>query len=501
MPPPAELVETHISVIAMIGDRAYKLMKPVKMAFLDHRRREDRLDACRRETEVNRRFAPDVYLGVLDVVDDDGHARDHLIEMRRMPASRRLSALLDGADAPDLVRSVARAIAGFHRKAPTSPRIAEAGGIGVVLGLWEEGLDQLAGVAPEVVPREEVERARTLARAYLGGRRALLERRIAEGWVRDGHGDLLADDVFCLPDGPRVLDCLAFDDRLRHGDLLGDVAFLAMDLEADGHPELGGMLVDEWRREIGESHPSSLAHHYLAYRAHVRSKVAALRSGQGDPGEGAHARRLHALAVAHLECAQVRMVIVGGAPGTGKSTLARGLGDATGWAVLRSDETRKDLAGLPRAPADPGRFGAGLYAPEVSERVYAEMLDRAAGHLALGESVVLDASWSAGARRAAARRVASECHAEAIEIRCHLAPAIANARIRSRRAAGEGSSDATPEIAERLAASADPWPEARSIGTDAPPGQVLREARGLVGPVEVSDSLRGHVDLGARGDP
>ena len=96
MPAPAKLIETHISVIAMIGDRAYKLLKPVKMAFLDHRRREDRLDACRRETEVNRRFAPDVYLGVLDVVNDDGHARDHLIEMRRMPDSRRLSALLGG---------------------------------------------------------------------------------------------------------------------------------------------------------------------------------------------------------------------------------------------------------------------------------------------------------------------------------------------------------------------------------------------------------------------
>jgi aminoglycoside phosphotransferase family enzyme/predicted kinase len=483
MPLPAELVETHISVITMIGDRAYKLLKPVRMAFLDHRRREDRLGACWRETEVNRRFAPDVYLGVLDVVDDDGHVRDHLIEMRRMPASRRLSALLDAADAPDLVRSVARAIAAFHREAPTTPRSAEAGGIGAVLGLWEEGLDQLAGVVPEVVPREGVERARSLARAYLGGRRALLERRIAQGWVRDGHGDLLADDVFCLSDGPRVLDCLAFDDRLRCGDVLGDVAFLAMDLEADRHPDLAAMLMDEWRRQTGESHPSSLAHHYIAYRAHVRSKVAALRSGQGDPDEAAHARRLHALAVTHLECAQVRMVLVGGAPGTGKSTLARALGDATGWAVLQSDEIRKDSAGLPHAPAEPQEFGAGLYAPEVSERVYETMLDRAAGHLAMGESVVLDASWTEATRRAAARRVAAACGAAVIEIRCRLAPAIAIARIRARRAAGEGSSDATPEIAERLAAGADPWPEARSIGTDAPPGQVLREARRLVGPV------------------
>ena len=469
MPPPAELVETHISVIAMIGDRAYKLMKPVKMAFLDHRRREDRLDACRRETEVNRRFAPDVYLGVLDVVDDDGRARDHLIEMRRMPASRRLSALLDGADAPDLVRSVARAIAGFHREAPTSPRIAEAGGIAVVLGLWEEGLDQLAGVAA----RGRAPRRRSSARAPWPGRTWGAGAPCWSGASpRAGCATATATSSpttsSACPTAPGCSTAWPSTTDLRHGDVLGDVAFLAMDLEADGHPELGGMLVDEWRREIGESHPSSLAHHYLAYRAHVRSKVAALRSGQGDPGEGAHARRLHALAVAHLECAQVRMVIVGGAPGTGKSTLARALGDATGWAVLRSDETRKDLAGLPRAPADPGRFGAGLYAPEVSDRVYAEMLDRAAGHLALGESVVLDASWSAGARRAAARRVASECHAEAIEIRCHLAPAIANARIRSRRAAGEGSSDATPEIAERLA------PRARTPGPRPGPSERTR---------------------------
>ena len=482
MPPPAELVETHISVIAMIGDRAYKLLKPVAMGFLDHRRREDRLAACRRETEVNRRFAPDVYLGVLDVLDERGVAQDHLIAMRRMPASRRLSALLGGPDAAELVRAVARAVAGFHRTAPTSPRIAEAGRLAVVLGLWEEGLDQLAGSAPGVVPHEDLERVRALARAYLEGRRALLDRRIADGWVRDGHGDLLADDVFCLPDGPRVLDCLAFDDRLRHGDVLGDVAFLAMDLEADGHPELGDLLIQAWLADLGEAHPPSLAHHYLAYRAHVRSKVAALRFGQGDPGAAARARRLHALALGHLERAQVRMVLVGGAPGTGKSTLARALGDATGWAVLRSDEIRKDLAGLPQAPADPGGFGVGLYAPGTSDRVYEQMLDRAAGHLALGEGVVLDASWSVGARRDAARRVASSCGAEVIEIRCRLAPAIASARIRARRAAGEGPSDATPEIAERLAASADPWPEARSIDTEPPPGLVLREARRLVGP-------------------
>lgn len=478
----ARVAETHISVITMVGDRAYKLLKPVAMGFLDHRRREDRLAACRRETELNRRFAPDVYLGVLDVVDAGGRARDHLIEMRRMPASRRLSALVDDPAAPVLVRSVARTIAGFHRDAPVSSGVPGAGGPGAVLGLWEEGLDQLAAGTPDVVPPGEVARARALARGYLAGRAGLLERRVADGWVRDGHGDLLADDVYCLSDGPRVLDCLAFDDRLRHGDVLGDVAFLAMDLEALGHPDLGALLVDEWRGALAEDHPASLAHHYIAYRAHVRSKVAALRSGQGDRAAAGRARALHALCLEHLECAEVRMVLVGGAPGTGKSTLAAGIGEATGWTVLRTDAIRKDLAGRPHAPADPGAYRAGPYAPEASQRVYARMLDDAGRRLAMGESVVLDASWGDAARREAARRVAAAAAARVVEIRCEVDRATAATRIAARRAAGEGPSDATPGIAARVAADADPWPEAQVIGTDPPPALVLDRARRVVGP-------------------
>jgi aminoglycoside phosphotransferase family enzyme/predicted kinase len=481
-PQPAEIVETHISVIALIGDRAYKLLKPVETGFLDHRTREDRLEACRRETEINRRFAPDVYLGVLDVIDEDGQPRDHLVSMRRLPATRRLSALLGTAEAPDLIREVARAVSGFHRDAPTSPRIARAGEPAAVLGLWEEGLDQLGSDAPGVVAAEDIEEARALARAYLRGREALLARRIADGRVRDGHGDLLSDDVYCMPDGPRVLDCLAFDERYRHGDVLGDVAFLAMDLEAHGRPGLGALLVAEWCAALGEDHPVSLAHHYVAYRAHVRSKVAALRAGQGgDPDAASRARALHVMCLDHLRRAQVRMVLVGGAPGVGKSTVARDLGESLSWAVIGSDAVRKDLAGLPPTPGDPGAFEAGLYAPEMTDRVYARMLHDAASRIAMGESVILDASWTSEARREAARRLASEAGASLTEIRCDLPPEVAAARIVTRREAGEGPSDATPAIAARLAAAADPWPQAAALGTGAPRDLVLAEARRLVG--------------------
>lgn len=258
---PASIAETHISVVVMTGDRAVKLLKPVCLAFLDHRRREDRLSACRRETEINRRFAPDVYLGVLDVLDERGEPVDHLVAMRRMPAERRLSSLLDAPEAADRMSDAAAEVARFHRESPTSTEISSAASPAAILGLWTEGLQQMREAADGILEAGAIDRAEALATEYLLGRRSLLEGRMADGWVRDGHGDLLADDVFCLADGPRFLDCLAFDDRLRHGDVLNDVAFLAMDLESHGHPELAAALEREWAERLDETHPVSLAHH------------------------------------------------------------------------------------------------------------------------------------------------------------------------------------------------------------------------------------------------
>jgi len=470
----AAIAETHISWVVLLGDRAYKLLKPVDHGFLDHRSREARERACHRETEVNRRFAPDVYLGVLDVVDEEGRVRDHLLEMRRMPAERRLSALLATPEAPALVREAAQAVAAFHARAPTSPKIARAGSPERLRANWDQGLDQVDAVAADLLPAAERGRVRELAHRYLAGREPLLARRVEDGWVRDGHGDLLADDVFCLADGPRFLDCLAFDDGLRHADVLADAAFLAMDLEAHGDAGLAELLLDSWAGALGEEHPASLADHYVAYRAHVRAKVTSLRHAQGDAAAAPLARRLHGLALAHLERSRVRLVLVGGAPGTGKSTVAAALAERIGWTVLSSDALRAGVAGgtaggaagVAGASGGPDPYGEGRYAPERRAGVYASLLEGAAGLLALGEPVILDASWGDAARREAARSLARSAHADVVELRCEAPETLTARRIAERLAAGRGPSEATPEIARRLAADADRWPEASPLPTD-----------------------------------
>ena len=465
---PASVAETHSAVVVFLGDRAYKVKKPVDLGFLDFRTRDARRLACHREVQLNRRLAPDVYLGVADVAGPDGEPCDHLVVMRRMPADRRLSTLVGaGADVSGDLWHLAHLLAAFHARAERGPAADEAAGRDATAARWAANTREMVGMAG-VLDRDEACAVDHLAQRYLIGRAPLFARRVAEGRACDGHGDLLADDIFCLPDGPRVLDCLEFDTALRLGDGLADVAFLAMDLERLGRPDLADGFLAAYREHADDAWPASLAHHHVAYRAQVRAKVAAIRATQGDEASGPEARRLLALARRRLEAAAVRLVVVGGLPGTGKSTVADGLGEALGATVLRTDEVRKELAGQAVDRPAPSAYRQGIYTSERTADTYREVLRRARVALGLGESVVLDASFTDDAWRAAARTLAAEAHADLTELRCTVDAETAAERMRRRAAAGTGASDATPAIAVAMAAAGEPWPSAHVVDTAGP---------------------------------
>jgi predicted kinase len=313
-----------------------------------------------------------------------------------------------------------------------------------------------------------------MAARYLDGRVPLFDQRIAAGKARDGHGDLLADDIFCLDDSPRVLDCLEFDDALRLDDVLSDVAFLAMDLER--RPDLGERFLSAYRERADDAWPASLAHHHIAYRAQVRAKVSAIRADQGVAGSAQKAEDLLALARRHLEAARVRLIVVGGLPGTGKSTVAAGIGQAIGAVVLRSDVIRKELAGMAPDESGAAAIEEGIYRPEVTAATYDELLRRAETSLGLGESVVLDASWSDAEQRQQARRVAEATASDPVELRCVVPPDVAAERMRARDLHGGDPSDADAVIASAMAAVADPWPTATVLGTEPRAAEVVRAA-------------------------
>lgn len=455
--------ETHSGVVFFVGDHAYKLKKRVDLGFLDYTERETRNRVCHKEVTLNRRLAPDVYLGVSDITGPDGELCDHLVVMRRMPDDRRMSTLVRHGDSLDgTIKELARKIAAFHAGADRGPEITAQGSRDALRGRWEDSFGQIRpfhGVVLDPAMATEIER---LAGEFLAGREELFDRRMSDGRIVDGHGDILADDIFCLADGPRVLDCLEFDDHLRWLDALDDIAFLAMDLERLKAGELARQLLDWYAEFSGDTAPPALRHHYIAYRAFVRAKVSCLRHAQGDRDAAGLARNYAGLALRHLRLGVPRLILVGGLPASGKSTVSGAIADRLGATVLCSDRVRKELAGLAPEQSAAAGYNEGLYDPAHTAQTYREVCRRATELLKLGESVVLDASWNTAEHRTQAAEVADEAHSRLVQLRCWAPETITGQRLAER----SGSiSDATPEIARHMAANVHPWPAAHTILT------------------------------------
>lgn len=460
----SRLVETHSATLLMVGDRVYKWKKPVDLGFVDFRDLPARQQACRAEVELNRRLAPDVYLGVDTLVREDGTVREPVVVMRRLPDDTRLATLVAAGrhDADQSLHLLARLLADFHSRCAPSPDPDAVAGPARLRELWGIGLDALAAAVPDVLDGADVAEARALVHDYLTGREPLLHERIGRGMVRDGHGDLLADDIFCLPDGPRVLDCLDFDASLRHGDVLCDIATLAMDLEHLGDLTAARRLVRDYVEFSGEQHPVSLEHLYIAYRAQVRAKVALIRAAQTPDqairaGQQEQARQLTALMLRHLRRTPAVLVLVGGLPGSGKTTVAQGLSKRAGCLVHSSDLVRRELQ-IPLAER---------YTDSNVQRVYDVLLGRARAGLQQGWTVVLDASWTCADRRAQAEQLAQQTGSPLLQLDCQASAPVADRRLEARDA--DDPSDADPALRRRMQASAAPWPQATAIDTGGPP--------------------------------
>lgn len=476
--PYAALHETHTGLVVLVDDVAYKGKKPILTDFLDFRTAERREQACQRELELNRRLAPASYLGVAHLNMPWINAAEPVLVMRRHPDSSRLTTLVRaGQPVTDALRAIAEVLARFHQTAVRSRSVAAQGEVAAVEARCQENIAELRRSVDNVVDGRRLDAVEHLATQFLAGRAALFSRRIAEQRIVDGHGDLLADDIFCLPQGPEMLDCLEFDDELRYVDVIDDAAFLAMDLEFLGHRDLAEFFLEHYSRLAADPAPRSLKDFYIAYRALVRAKVDCVRFAQGHLDAAADASRHLDIALDHLRACAVRLVMVGGGPGTGKSTLANGLARQVGAQVVATDEVRKDMQAAGAIGGVTGTLHAGLYSDENVAAVYDEVLRRALLQLADGRSVILDGTWRDPRRREQVRQLAARTHSVGLELRCEASVSTSARRVAARPA--DNMSDATAEIASALADSGELWAEAHPIDTSRPASVSVRAAEEL----------------------
>lgn len=457
-PHPVDAVEvrqTHISAVFLAGPYAYKVKKPLDLGFLDFTTLERRRHFCLEEVRLNRRLAPDVYLGAVPVssrgaglrMDGEGEALEWAVWMRRLPDRATLAHRLEAGEAdPAVVDALARRLAAFHARAEAGDHVSACGRWRVVARNARENFEQTAAHAGPLVDPGPWERARALTEEHLAASRDLVEARARRGVPRDTHGDLHLDHVYLFPerrppDDLAVVDCIEFNERFRYADPVADVAFLAMDLGFAGRRDLARGFCEAYLEAAGDREGEALLPLYTAYRAAVRAKVEGMKACEpevaaADREAARQSARAHwLLALGSLEAPGRRpcLVLVGGLPGTGKSSLARALGSGAGFEVVSSDGVRKELAGL--APTDSGRaaFGEGIYAAPWNERVYGECLRRAEEGLARGRRVLVDANFKEERRRLAFLEAARRWAVPLLFLECRAPAAVVRRRLEERR--------------------------------------------------------------------
>jgi aminoglycoside phosphotransferase family enzyme/predicted kinase len=485
-PPPLRL-ETHLSSVIVAGGHAWKLKKPVSLGFVDFATRARRLACCLDEVRLNRRLAPALYLGVVEVtgsaqapafgpaLEADG-AGEPAVWMRAFDqqalwANRVPAGQVD----PDEARAFGLAIGEFHRDRAARCADSPHGSTAAVRTRVLENFDALCSLA-HVLPATAaaaLPALRERTEATLDAQAARIDARHRAGFVRECHGDLHLGNIVTIDGVAVAFDCLEFDESLRTVDVASEVAFAMMDLEHAGRRDLAFAFLDGWMQATGDTGAVPLLDLFRTYRALVRAKVSAIAADQQQrlhPGESGRAGRAADAAASYLALAGVFspppdapaagppwLVVTHGLSGSGKSVLAGVLAAQAGAVRLRSDSERKRLAG--RDPVDRSGAHGAMYRPEARDAVYDRLAEQARDVLQARRDVIVDASFLARRQRERFAALAREAGARFAILDLQAPAAVLRQRLAARAARGDDPSDADLAVLELQLRTREPLDE------------------------------------------
>jgi uncharacterized protein len=472
-----QLVETHISWVLLTGEFAYKIKRPVHYAFVDLRAAPHRAFLCEEELRLNRRFAPELYLGVREItaamgeasVGGDGEVIEHAVCMRQFRREDELDRLLAaGCIVPQELAQFGQSLADIHARLPTIEDSQPYGRPQAVRSLVQENLEQCTQAA---IPLGFGDATRALHAPFLACLAAAepwLATRREHGQVRECHGDLHCRNVVRYHGRLIAFDCLEFEPAFRWIDVAEDVAFLLMDLDARGFAQHAQAFLGGYVTRCGDFQACRVLRLFATHRALVRAKVTALEASNAS----AAGNRETAMAEhrAYLDCAgrllaprQPVLLLTSGVSGSGKTWLAQRLAPLLQAVHVRSDVERKRMVGLEAHTHSQSAVEQGLYSPLMSARVYERLADCARDALAGGYAVIVDAAFQRREDRARFRALAAQCNVLVRLIHCNAPTDVLKARIADRERSAADASEADLSVLQWQQANFEPIRSAEGL--------------------------------------
>ena len=460
----AALFETHISWVLVAGGYAYKFKKAVRFDFLDFSRLDARRRYCEEELRLNKRLAPDIYLGVLAVrgsirqplLEGAGTPMEYCVKMRAFAQEAlwtyRLAHKLLSSEEIDML---ADEVAHFHLAVAVAPASTAWGEPAVLQRIAQDNHTQIAGVVRGRAAQWESD-----VRRWTSEQQASLEPVFAErtrrGRVRECHGDLHSGNILTIDGKVMAFDCIEFNDSLRWIDVINDIAFVCMDLQFQGRHDLAARCLNRYLETGGDYEGARVLRYYIVQRALVRSKVAFLRMRQ--PGMKPSKARMHEreglrylwFAAKSVKAQPVALMITHGFSGSGKSVLARQVVECMGAVQLRSDVERKRLHGA----SDPE-----LYLPQATQRTYRRLLALARMLIAAGMPVVVDAAFLKQGQRREFLNLGGELAVPFFIFDLRTSEATMRSRVALRAQLGQDASDAGIDVLENQLRNHEPLSE------------------------------------------
>lgn len=466
-----ELIETHISWVILTGEWAYKIKKPLRLAFLDFSTLDQRRHFCEDEVRLNRRLAPGIYDTVLPItgtadrprIGGDGAVIEYAVRMREFTQGALAANLLDDRQigAAELAE-LASTVAAFHAAAGIAACGSPHGTPESIAAPTRANMAQLRALLPEPADQQRIAEIADWTEREYQQRWAQFEMRCTLGCIRECHGDLHLGNIALLDGRLTPFDCIEFDPGLRWIDVMNEIAFLVMDLLDRQRADLAYAFLNAYLEAGGDYGGLPVLPFYVVYRAMVRAKIHALRAAQDDLPQIERARCLAACRT-YLELARhcthehtPAFILMHGLSGSGKSVLAQHLAQHLGGIRIRSDVERKRISGLAplaRSASPPAR---GLYTTDITSATYHRLIDIARNGADAGYVMIVDATFLKRWQRDKFRREASARGLPCFIVDLTAPEAVLRQRIAARLAKGHDPSEADDAVLTQQLAHDEP---------------------------------------------